>query len=59
MNEVDLIINFWVVDSLLNFEIVKYFNNEFFEVNCYDMDLVVWEKVWRKNCLLLFVLNGG
>lgn len=45
MNEVDLIINFWVVDSLLNFEIVKYFNNEFFEVNCYDMDLVVWEKV--------------
>lgn len=40
MNEVDFIINFCVVDSLFNFEIVKYFNNEVFEVNWYDNDLV-------------------
>ncbi|ATG75589.1 metal ABC transporter permease [Zobellella denitrificans] len=47
------------VDSLLNFETVKYFNNEGFEAERYDKDLAEWEEARRKNRLTLFALNGG
>jgi len=47
------------VDSLLNFETVKYFTNEEFEVQRYDYELAKWESARRKNRLSLFSLNGG
>ncbi len=47
------------VDSLLNFETVKYFTNEQYESNLYDEELADWEKAKRKNRLTLFLLNGG
>lgn len=59
MNEADSTTNSRAVDSLLNFETVKYFNNETFEANRYDKDLAGWEKARRKNRLSLFALNGG
>ena len=47
------------VDSLLNFETVKYFGNEGFEARHYDTELATWETARRRNRLSLFVLNGG
>lgn len=47
------------IDSLLNYETVKYYTNEDFEANRYDIDLAIWEKAKRKNRLSLFALNGG
>ncbi len=59
MNEADSSSNTKSVDSLLNFETVKYFTNEDFEANRYDKLLAVWEVARRKNRLSLFALNGG
>lgn len=47
------------VDSLLNFETVKYFNNERYEADRYDEDLKAWELARRQNRLTLFGLNAG
>jgi ABC-type transport system involved in Fe-S cluster assembly fused permease/ATPase subunit len=47
------------VDSLLNFETVKYFGNERFESERYDEDLVEWENARLKNRLSLATLNSG
>lgn len=47
------------VDSLLNFETVKYFTNEAHEAEHYDRELATWEKARQKNRLSLFFLNGG
>ncbi|UTA48427.1 ABC transporter ATP-binding protein/permease [Simiduia sp. 21SJ11W-1] len=47
------------VDSLLNYETVKYFGNEGYEAQCYDRELAAWEQARRKNRLSLFALNGG
>ena len=47
------------VDSLLNFETVKYFGNEDYEARCYDEELAQWEQARRQNRLSLFALNGG
>ncbi|MFT4940820.1 MAG: ABC-type transport system involved in Fe-S cluster assembly fused permease/ATPase subunit [Paraglaciecola sp.] len=47
------------IDSLLNYETVKYFNNEDYEAQRYDTDLAAWEDARRKNRLSLFALNGG
>ncbi|MFL1456898.1 ABCB family ABC transporter ATP-binding protein/permease [Marinobacter sp. GN3S48] len=47
------------VDSLLNYETVKYFNNENFEAQLYDRDLEDWEKARLKNRLSLAALNSG
>jgi ATP-binding cassette subfamily B protein len=38
---------------------VKYFNNEAFEAERYDVALDIWEQARRKNRLSLFALNGG
>ena len=59
MNEADSASNTRAVDSLLNFETVKYFGNEGFEASRYDEDLECWEAARRKNRLSLFGLNGG
>ena len=47
------------VDSLLNYETVKYFNNERYEAELYDRDLEDWEAARLKNRLSLASLNGG
>jgi len=47
------------IDSLLNFETVKYFANEKYEAKLYDDALETWEKAKRKNRLTLFALNSG
>ncbi|MEH6517023.1 MAG: ABC transporter ATP-binding protein/permease [Halioglobus sp.] len=59
MNAADSTSNTRAVDSLLNFETVKYFTNEDFEAGRYDESLAVWETARRKNRLSLFTLNGG
>ncbi|WOX05046.1 ABCB family ABC transporter ATP-binding protein/permease [Microbulbifer pacificus] len=47
------------VDSLLNYETVKYFGNERHEASHYDRELETWEQARRKNRLSLFGLNAG
>ncbi|MDO3721388.1 ABC transporter ATP-binding protein/permease [Marinobacter sp. chi1] len=47
------------VDSLLNYETVKYFNNEGYEAERYDRDLEQWESARLKNRLSLAALNTG
>ena len=59
VNAADSDSNTRAVDSLLNYETVKYFNNETFEAERYDAALDVWEQARRKNRLSLFALNGG
>jgi ATP-binding cassette, subfamily B, heavy metal transporter len=59
MNEADSSSNTRAVDSLLNFETVKYFANEEYEARRYDESLATWEEARRKNRLSLFTLNGG
>jgi ATP-binding cassette subfamily B protein len=59
MNAADSASNTRAVDSLMNFETVKYFTNEEFEAARYDDELARWELARRKNRLSLFGLNGG
>lgn len=47
------------IDSLLNYETVKYFTNEAYEANRYDQALLEWQQAKRQNRLSLFALNGG
>ncbi|MDF1630704.1 MAG: ABC transporter ATP-binding protein/permease [Alcanivoracaceae bacterium] len=58
-NEMDNQSNTRAVDSLLNFETVKYFGNEEFESQRYDQDLESWESARMKNRLSLAALNSG
>ena len=57
MNEADSTTNSRAVDSLLNFETVKYFNNESFEANRYDTDLAAWEKARKKKPLIAICIE--
>lgn len=59
MNAADSATNTRAIDSLMNFETVKYFTNEDFEAERYDEELARWELARRKNRLSLFGLNGG
>ncbi len=59
VNQADNQTNTRAVDSLLNYETVKYFNNEAYEANLYDTNLERWESARRQNRLSLFALNGG
>ena len=59
VNAADSKSNTHAIDSLLNYETVKYFSNENFEVERYDKELGFWEQAKRKNRLSLFALNGG
>ena len=58
-NAADSTSNTRAIDSLINYETVKYFGNERYEANAYDEQLAVWEQARRKNRLSLFALNGG
>jgi ATP-binding cassette subfamily B protein len=59
VNQADNTTNTRAIDSLLNYETVKYFNNERYEAQLYDDNLANWEQARRKNRLSLFALNGG
>lgn len=59
VNQADNQTNTRAIDSLLNYETVKYFNNERYEANLYDSNLAKWETARRQNRLSLFALNGG
>ena len=59
VNMADSSSNSRAIDSLLNYETVKYFNNEQYEAGRYDVDLADWESARRKNRLSLFALNAG
>ncbi len=58
-NTADSDSNSRAIDSLLNYETVKYYTNEHFEAQRYDANLKQLEQAKRKNRLSLFVLNGG
>ncbi|HJP99837.1 MAG TPA: ABC transporter ATP-binding protein/permease [Rhodanobacteraceae bacterium] len=59
MNEVESLANARAVDSLLNYETVKYFGNEEFEARRYDADLRRYEDAAVKTESSLAVLNGA
>ncbi len=58
-NKADSSSNTRAIDSLLNYETVKYFTNEAYEAKAYDEQLATWEQAKMKNRLSLFALNGG
>ena len=59
MNESDQSANTKAVDSLLNFETVKYFNNEEHEAQRYDAALKIYETAAVKSRTSLAALNIG
>ena len=59
MNEMDNKTNTRAIDSLLNFETVKYFGNEAYEAEQYDENLTGWEKTRARNRLSMAALNSG
>ena len=59
MNAADSATNNRAVDSLLNYETVKYFTNEQYEAELYRHELDNWERARRNSRLSLFALNGG
>jgi len=59
MNEMDSKANTRAIDSLLNYETVKYFGNEDFEAHRYDESLSVWERAAVQSQTSLSVLNFG
>jgi ATP-binding cassette, subfamily B, heavy metal transporter len=58
-NELDSKANTRAVDSLLNYETVKYFNNEAFEASRYDANLTSYEAAAVKTEASLGALNIG
>ena len=59
MNELDSKANIKAIDSLLNYETVKYFNNEAYETRRYDESMQRWEKAAVKSQTSLSMLNVG
>ena len=59
MNELDSKANTRAIDSLLNYETVKYFTNEEFEAERYDKELAGWEREALKTQYSLSTLNSG
>jgi ATP-binding cassette subfamily B protein len=59
MNELDSKAHSRAIDSLLNYETVKYFNNEEFEARRYDDNLERYRKASLKSQRTLSLLNTG
>ena len=59
MNELDSSTHSRAIDSLLNYETVKYFNNEDFEARRYDENLEKLRRVTLKSQSTLSILNTG
>ncbi len=59
MNELDSKANTRAIDSLINYETVKYFGNEHYEVSRYDEHMAQWEKSAVMNQTSLATLNAG
>lgn len=59
MNELDSTAHSRAIDSLLNYETVKYFNNEDFEAKRYDDNLERYRKAALKSQSTLSMLNTG
>ena len=58
-NELDSAANARAIDSLINFETVKYFNNEEYEARRYDEQLEKWANAQIRNQTSLSLLNIG
>ncbi len=58
-NELDSAANTRAIDSLINFETVKYFNNEELEARRYDAQLQRWETAQVRSQVSLAYLNLG
>jgi ABC-type transport system involved in Fe-S cluster assembly fused permease/ATPase subunit len=59
MNEIDSRANARAIDSLLNYETVKYFGNEAFETRRYDQNLQSYRAAAIKSQTSLSILNFG
>ena len=59
MNRLDSQANTQAIDSLINYETVKYFNNEKWELQRYDRILDKWENVAVKSQATMSMLNFG
>jgi len=59
MNAMDSEANSQSIDSLLNYETVKYFTNEQHELNRYDETLTKWEEAAVKSQTSMSLLNFG
>ena len=59
MNEIDSTAHTRAIDSLLNYETVKYFNNEEFEARRYDENLERLRRAALKSQSTLSLLNTG
>ena len=58
-NQLDSQANTRAIDSLLNYETVKYFGNEEYEASQYDKNLASWETARLKTRMTLMILNSG
>ncbi|MBC2769541.1 ABCB family ABC transporter ATP-binding protein/permease [Pusillimonas minor] len=59
MNDLDSKANSKAIDALINYETVKYFGNERYELNRYDSNLGKWVDSAVKNQVSLNFLNMG
>jgi len=59
MNRLDSSANAMAVDGLINYETVKYFNNDHYEINRYDETLNEWEEAAVKSQASMSLLNFG
>ncbi len=59
MNDMDSKANTRAIDSLLNYETVKYFGNEQYEARRYDEHMSKWETSAVQNLTSLAALNTG
>ena len=58
-NEFDSAANSRAIDSLINYETVKYFNNERWELDRYDEHMRMWETAQIRTMVSLSYLNLG
>lgn len=59
MNRLDSEANTQAIDGLINYETVRYFNNEAYELERYDRTLNEWEQVAVKSQNSMSLLNFG